>query len=104
MEEIAKTLCASIQKMQNLVDTFHDGKIFHDGLSICLVGCPNVGKSSLMNLLLDKDRAIVTPIAGTTRDVLEDHLKINCKNFELFSFKDVQRFFKRGVLLLVLVI
>jgi tRNA modification GTPase len=85
MEEIAKTLSSSMQKMQKLVDSFHDGKIFHDGLSICLVGCPNVGKSSLMNLLLDKDRAIVTPIAGTTRDVLEDHLKINGLNVRLID-------------------
>jgi tRNA modification GTPase len=85
MEELANTLLTSMQKMQQLVDTFHDGKILHDGLAICLVGCPNVGKSSLMNLLLDKDRAIVTPIAGTTRDVLEDHLKINGLNVRLID-------------------
>lgn len=85
MDELAQTLMTSIQKMQELANTFHDGKILHDGLAICLVGCPNVGKSSLMNLLLDKDRAIVTPIAGTTRDVLEDHLKINGLNVRLID-------------------
>jgi tRNA modification GTPase len=77
MEEICDDLEEASQAMQKLADTFHDGKILHDGLSLCLVGCPNVGKSSLMNALLDKDRAIVSPIPGTTRDILEDHLRLN---------------------------
>lgn len=77
MEEICSKLEAICQDMEALVNTFHDGKILHEGLSLCLIGCPNVGKSSLMNALLDKDRAIVSPIPGTTRDVLEDYLRIN---------------------------
>ncbi len=77
MEEICADLDRVCQSMEKLADTFHNGKILHDGLSLCLVGCPNVGKSSLMNALLDKDRAIVSPIPGTTRDVLDDHLRLN---------------------------
>ena len=71
--------------MSKLADTFHDGKIVHDGIAMCLIGCPNVGKSSLMNALLDKERAIVTSIPGTTRDILEDHLRLNGLNFRLID-------------------
>ncbi|MDP1836180.1 MAG: tRNA uridine-5-carboxymethylaminomethyl(34) synthesis GTPase MnmE [Chlamydiales bacterium] len=83
MEEICEGLEAAIHNMQQLLDTFHDGKILHDGLSLCLVGSPNVGKSSLMNALLDKERAIVSPIPGTTRDIVEDHLRLNGLNIKL---------------------
>ncbi|CUI17926.1 tRNA modification GTPase TrmE [Candidatus Protochlamydia naegleriophila] len=83
MEELNEDLEQVATSMEKLVKTFHDGKILHDGLSLCLVGCPNVGKSSLMNALLDKDRAIVSPIPGTTRDVLEDHLRLNGLHIKL---------------------
>lgn len=83
LEEISEILESLIAKMNQLVETFHDGKILHDGLSICLIGSPNVGKSSLMNALLDKERAIVSDIPGTTRDTLEDHLRLNGLNFKL---------------------
>ena len=85
MEEIISKLEEISNQMQLLAETFHDGKILHDGISMCLIGCPNVGKSSLMNALLDKDRAIVTPIPGTTRDILEDHLRLNGLNFRLID-------------------
>lgn len=85
MDEIVAMLDLSLENMERLCATFHNGKILHDGISICLVGCPNVGKSSLMNTLLDKERAIVTPIAGTTRDVLEDHLRLCGLNVKLID-------------------
>lgn len=83
MDEIDENLETICLRMEKLVATFHHGKIMHEGLSLCLLGCPNVGKSSLMNALLDKDRAIVSPIPGTTRDVLEDHLRLNGLHFKL---------------------
>jgi tRNA modification GTPase len=77
MDEICDQLEEICQQMEKLAATFHEGKILHDGLSLCLIGCPNVGKSSLMNALLNKERAIVSPIPGTTRDILEDHMRLS---------------------------
>lgn len=71
--------------MQLLCDTFHEGKLLHEGLSLCLLGAPNVGKSSLMNALLGKDRSIVTDIAGTTRDVLEEEMRLGGLHFRLLD-------------------
>ncbi len=85
IEEICLDLENIVHKMQMIADTFHDGKILHDGISMCLIGCPNVGKSSLMNALLEKDRAIVSHIPGTTRDVLEDNMRLNGLNFRLMD-------------------
>lgn len=82
-EEMQAELELVCQAIEKLAGTFHEGKILYEGLSICLVGCPNVGKSSLMNALLNKDRAIVSSTAGTTRDVLEDHLRLNGLHFKV---------------------
>jgi tRNA modification GTPase len=83
MEEIIASLESTRHKMDTLRSTFQDGKILHHGLSLCLAGPPNVGKSSLMNLLLGKERAIVTNIPGTTRDLLEDQIRLGGLHFRL---------------------
>ena len=65
------------QLLTNLLKTARRGKILREGISTAIIGRPNVGKSSLLNNLLREDKAIVTDIAGTTRDVIEEYVNIN---------------------------
>jgi tRNA modification GTPase len=71
-EEILRRLDPVTQALTQLVSTFDYGKLVHSGITLAIVGRPNVGKSSLFNRLLEQDRAIVTEIPGTTRDVVSE--------------------------------
>lgn len=64
----------SIKKIDNILSTANTSNVLRQGITVTIAGCPNVGKSSLFNTLLNMDRAIVTDIAGTTRDVLKETL------------------------------
>lgn len=64
-------------ELKKLIDSADNGKMLKDGINTVIVGKPNAGKSSLLNLLVGEDKAIVTSIAGTTRDVLEESIKLH---------------------------
>jgi tRNA modification GTPase len=75
--EIARRIDPIAAELDALAASFAYGKLVHDGFSLAIVGRPNVGKSSLFNRLLEQDRAIVTEIAGTTRDLVSETASID---------------------------
>ncbi len=75
-DELNESLSNICQDIHKLIETGDTGKILNEGLRVSIIGKPNVGKSSLMNQLLNENRAIVTSIPGTTRDTIEEKISI----------------------------
>ncbi|TPD67323.1 tRNA uridine-5-carboxymethylaminomethyl(34) synthesis GTPase MnmE [Flavobacterium microcysteis] len=71
--------------LKRLIDSFAVGNVIKNGIPVAIVGEPNVGKSTLLNALLNEERAIVSEIAGTTRDTIEDELVINGISFRFID-------------------
>jgi len=76
LPQITAKLEACLGRVSHLLATFRNGRINQEGLRVLIVGKPNAGKSSLLNALLGAERAIVTPIPGTTRDFIEESIRI----------------------------
>lgn len=74
---VKETLKIEKDRLIALEKTFDNGKILRDGVNTAIIGRPNAGKSSLLNILLNEDRAIVTDVEGTTRDTIEEYVSID---------------------------
>ncbi len=82
-EDVAARLDPILAEVGRLLGTWDAGRLRHDGVAVAIAGSPNAGKSSLLNRLLGTDRAIVSEIAGTTRDTVEDSLLIGGIEFRI---------------------
>ena len=81
-----ETLLAAIkEELEKLVQSFKLGNVIKNGIPVAILGAPNVGKSTLLNTLLNEDKAIVSDIAGTTRDAIEDELNIQGFKFRFID-------------------
>jgi len=91
IETMEQTINEVIYELERLIATADNGKVFREGIKTVITGKPNVGKSSLLNRLLDENRALVTDIPGTTRDIIEEYLNINGIPFRLIDTAGIRQ-------------
>jgi len=84
-EDVLKRISTIETEIKKLSDSYSAGKFVREGVRVALIGKPNAGKSSLLNILLGEERAIVSEIAGTTRDVIEESIILNGVEFVFFD-------------------
>ncbi len=90
-EHLYKLIDEIITKSEKLIDTFHYGNAIKNGIPTVIAGKPNAGKSTLLNVLLNEDRALVSDIAGTTRDTIEENIIIDGINFRLIDTAGIRQ-------------
>jgi len=89
-QQLTQSLSEVSHELQNLLSSFERGRIVREGVKAVIVGRPNVGKSSLLNLLLGEERAIVTPVPGTTRDSIEEWFQVEGIPFKIVDTAGVR--------------
>ena len=77
MQELGKTASEVMQELNRMIEQARFGRVLREGLRTAIIGRPNVGKSSLLNAMIEQDRVIVAETPGTTRDIIEEYLNIN---------------------------
>ncbi|MBK8380501.1 MAG: 50S ribosome-binding GTPase [Ignavibacteria bacterium] len=82
-DDIKAMITGLNSKLKRITESYIAGKVIRDGVNLVIAGKPNSGKSSLFNYLLNKNRAIVSSVAGTTRDYIEENIIINGVLFNL---------------------
>ena len=87
-DDLIVSLSSSVNR---LIDSFRLGNVIKNGVSVAIIGKPNAGKSTLLNVLLNEDRAIVSDIAGTTRDTIEEVININGILFRLIDTAGIRQ-------------
>jgi len=95
--EIASRIDALTPPLRGLEASFARGRIVHDGLTLAIVGRPNVGKSSLFNRLVERERAIVTATPGTTRDTVSERISLNGIPLELVDTAGLRESLRDGL-------
>ncbi len=90
-EKFEQLLGEISEVLKNLIDSFALGNVIKNGIPVTIVGEPNVGKSTLLNALLNEERAIVSDIPGTTRDTIEDQLSIGGINFRFIDTAGIRK-------------
>ena len=84
-EKLFELIQKILAKVKSLAQSFSDGNIIKNGIPVAIIGAPNTGKSTLLNTLLNDDRAIVSEIAGTTRDTIEEVMTINGMDYRFID-------------------